>query len=49
VSELEDKTARVHDNRLKAVPDGQEVDAYASEQGLWPDMRRVFVLPPGPM
>jgi hypothetical protein len=29
VSELEDKTARVHVNRLKAVPDGREVDASA--------------------
>jgi hypothetical protein len=42
VSELEFKTARVHVNRLKAVPDGREVDASAPEQGLWPDVRRVL-------
>jgi hypothetical protein len=42
VSELEGKTARVHVNRLKAVPDGREVDASAPEQGLWPDVRRVL-------
>jgi hypothetical protein len=42
VSELEGKTARVHINRLKAVPDGREVDASALEQGLWPDVRRVL-------
>jgi hypothetical protein len=33
VSELEGKTVRVHVNRLKAVPDGWEVDASAPEQG----------------
>jgi hypothetical protein len=42
VSELEGKTARVHVNRLKAVPDGREVDTSAPEQGLWPDVRRVL-------
>jgi hypothetical protein len=42
VSELEGKTARVHVNRLKAVPDGREVDAPAPEQGLCPDVRRVL-------
>jgi hypothetical protein len=39
---LEGKTARVHVNRFKAVPDGREVDASAPEQGLWPDVRRVL-------
>jgi hypothetical protein len=43
VSELESKTARVHVNRLKAVPDGREVDASAPEQGLWPDVRHVLL------
>jgi hypothetical protein len=42
VSELECKTARVQVIRLKAVTDGQEVDASASEQGLWPDVRRAL-------
>jgi hypothetical protein len=42
VSELEVKTVRVHVNRLKAVPDGREVEASAPEQGLWPDMRRAL-------
>jgi hypothetical protein len=42
VSELEGKTARIHVNRLKAVPDGREVDESAPEQGLWPDVRRVL-------
>jgi hypothetical protein len=42
VSELEGKTARVHVNRMKAVPDGREVDTSAPEQGLWPDVRRVL-------
>jgi hypothetical protein len=42
VSELEGKTARVQVNRLKAVPDGREVDTSAPEQGLWPDVRRVL-------
>jgi hypothetical protein len=42
VSELEGKTARVYVNRLKAVPDGREVDMSAPEQGLWPDVRRVL-------
>jgi hypothetical protein len=42
VSELESKTARVHFNRLKAVPDGWKVDASAPEQGLWPDVRHVL-------
>jgi hypothetical protein len=42
VSELEGKTERVHVNRLKAVPDGREVDASVPEQGLWPDVRRVL-------
>jgi hypothetical protein len=41
VSELEGKTARVHVNRLKAVPDGREVDTSAPQQGLWPDVRCV--------
>jgi hypothetical protein len=42
VSELEGKAARVHVNRLKAVPDGREVDESAPEQGLWPEVRRVW-------
>jgi hypothetical protein len=42
VSELEGKTARVHVNRLKAGPDGWEVDASSPEQGLWLDARRVL-------
>jgi hypothetical protein len=42
VSELEGKTARVHVNGLKAVPDGREVDTSAPEQDLWPDVRRVL-------
>jgi hypothetical protein len=42
VSELEGKTARVYVNRLKAVPDGREVDASAPEQGLWTYVRRVL-------
>jgi hypothetical protein len=42
VSELEGKTARVHVNRLKAGPDGREVDASAPEHGLWLDARRVL-------
>jgi hypothetical protein len=42
VSELEGKTARVHVNRLTAVPYGREVDTSAPEQGLWPDVRRVL-------
>jgi hypothetical protein len=42
VSELEGETARVHVNRLKAVPDGRKVDTSAPEQGLWPDVRRVL-------
>jgi hypothetical protein len=42
VSELVGKTARVHVNRLKAVPDGRKVDTSAPEQGLWPDVRRVL-------
>jgi hypothetical protein len=42
VSELEGKTARVHVNRLKAGPDGREVDASAPEQGPWLYARRVL-------
>jgi hypothetical protein len=42
VSELEGKTVRIHFNRLKAVPDGREVNVSAPEQGLWPDVRRVL-------
>jgi hypothetical protein len=42
VSKLEGKTACVHVNRLKAVPDGRDFDASAPEQGLWPDVRRVL-------
>jgi hypothetical protein len=42
VSKLEGKMARVHVNRLKAVPDGREVDVSAPEQGLWPDVRHVL-------
>jgi hypothetical protein len=42
VSELDGKTARVHVNRLKAVPDGQIVVTSAPEQGLWSDVRRVL-------
>jgi hypothetical protein len=42
VSELKGKTARVHVNRLKAVPDGRKVDTSAPEQGLWPDVRHVL-------
>jgi hypothetical protein len=42
VSRLEGKTPRVHVNRLKAVPDGREVDAPAPEHGLWPDVWRVL-------
>jgi Tfp pilus assembly protein PilZ len=42
VSELDGKTARVHVNRLKAVPEGREIDASEPEQGLWPDVRRVL-------
>jgi hypothetical protein len=42
VSELEGKTARVHVDLLKAVPDGRNVDASAPEQGLWPDVRHVL-------
>jgi hypothetical protein len=34
VSELEGNTARVHVNRLKAVPEGRAIDASAPEQGL---------------
>jgi hypothetical protein len=39
---LEGKTARVHVNRLKAVPNGREVDTSAPEQGLCPDVRHVL-------
>jgi hypothetical protein len=42
VSGLEGRTARVHVNRLKAGPDGREVDTSEPEQGLWPDVRRVL-------
>jgi hypothetical protein len=39
---LEGKTERIHVNRLKAGPDGREVDASAPEHGLWLDVRRVL-------
>jgi hypothetical protein len=38
VTELDGKMARVHVNRLKAVPEGREIDASEPEQGLWPDV-----------
>jgi hypothetical protein len=42
LSELEGKTAHVHINHFKAVPERREVDASGPEQGLWPDVRRVL-------
>jgi hypothetical protein len=43
VSELTGKTACVHVNRLKVVPDGREVDASAPEhRRLCPNVRRVL-------
>lgn len=40
VSEVEGKTAQVHVNRLKSIPEALQIDAPRPEQGLWTDVRR---------
>ena len=39
-SELGEKLARVHVNRLKKIPEGLLAEAGSPQQGLWPDVRR---------